>query len=298
MLLPDRSLLSNVTIFHSVLLSMIRACCCSGSALGLSGLSFGQNKHFLYVQVPGVDIVVDYYNWMVQHPTDEYTHLKVQETHSCMLRAFFFSVQCSCIFCAWLCQACSLSWLISGITWHARLSLPHYRACLLSSREKKKGLEIGFLPWRPLASNWFAFMQPTSITRSTQAARRFLRSVRILMHSFQALMSTRTNTYVIFSYIIFVLVYIIHVMSYLYHAIYRMISVSRYPETRYWHRYIPRISHDISRILRTTPNTSSKQFRTHIWGYASLHPSWLFTAYIYSCTYLGFPTHSISSRSN
>ena len=27
---------------------------------------------------------------MVQHPTDQYAHLKVQEIHSCMLLAFFF----------------------------------------------------------------------------------------------------------------------------------------------------------------------------------------------------------------
>ena len=48
--------------------------------------------------------------------------------------------------------------------------------------------------------------------------------------------------------------------------------------SRYWYRCIPKISHDISRILDTIPNTTSKQFRTHTWGYASLPPSWLYTA--------------------
>ena len=91
MLLLDTAFFLNVIIVHSVLLfSMIRAYCCCCSALELWGRFFGQNKHFLYVQVPGVDTVMDYYYWMVQHPTDQYTHLKVQEIHSCMPLAFFF----------------------------------------------------------------------------------------------------------------------------------------------------------------------------------------------------------------
>ena len=45
---------------------------------------------------------------------------------------------------------------------------------------------------------------------------------------------------------------------------------------RCWYRYIPKISHDIFRILDTIPNTTSKQCRTHTWGYASLPPSWLY----------------------
>ena len=65
---------------------------------------------------------------------------------------------------------------------------------------KKKRSELVFLPWRPLASNWCTFMQPTSTIRTTQAVRRFLRSVRMLMFLFQALISTRTNTHVISSY--------------------------------------------------------------------------------------------------
>ena len=58
---------------------MIRAyCCCfTRSALELCGFFFGRNKQFLYVQVPGVDTVMDYYYWMVQHLTDQDTHLQV-----------------------------------------------------------------------------------------------------------------------------------------------------------------------------------------------------------------------------
>ena len=49
---------------------------------------FGRNKPFLNLQVPGIDIAVD---WLIQHPTDQYTP-KVQETiHSC-LRFFFFPI--------------------------------------------------------------------------------------------------------------------------------------------------------------------------------------------------------------
>ena len=40
-----------------------------------------------------------------------------------------------------------------------------------------------------------------------------------------------------------------------------------------------KISHDIFITLDTIPNTTSKQFRTHTWGYAGLPPSWLYTAY-------------------
>ena len=110
---------------------------------------FGQNKHFLHAQVPGVDIVMDYYYWMVQRPTDQCAHQKVQGIHSCMLLAFFFSVLSSCICCAWICRAPSLSLFISGVTWHALLALPHYRACLrfnLAKRKKMFGIKFPSLP--------------------------------------------------------------------------------------------------------------------------------------------------------
>ena len=50
-----------------------------------------------------------------------------------------FSVPSSSIFSALLCQASSLSCLIFGVTWHALLSLPLYRAraFVLIAREKK-----------------------------------------------------------------------------------------------------------------------------------------------------------------
>ena len=65
---------------------------------------------------------------------------------------------------------------------------------------------------------------------------------------------------------------------------------------RYSHRYMPNISHDISIILDTIPNTTSTEIRTHIWGYASLP---LYTAYtVVPIVVLGFPTHSIPSRPN
>ena len=69
--------------------------------------------------------------------------------------------------------------------------------------------------------------------------------------------------------------YHIDIMRYI--AWYRIKISQTY--SRYWYRYIPKISHDISRILDTIPNTTSKQFRTHTWGYASLPPSSLYTAY-------------------
>ena len=63
-----------------------------------------------------------------------------------------------------------------------------------------------------------------------------------------------------------------------------MISVSRYPENILDDhndilRSIPKISHDISRILDTILNTTSEQFRNHKWGNASLGPGWLYTPY-------------------
>ena len=87
----------------------------------------------------------------------------------------------------------------------ARTPLPSPLPCLPSFYSpKKKGSELGFLPWRPLASNWCAFLRPTSIIRSTQDARRFLRSVRILMLLFQALILTRTNTYISYNVLVVV----------------------------------------------------------------------------------------------
>ena len=74
---------------------------------------------------------------------------------------------------------------IQGRTARTPLPFPLPSACLRFNREKKKSSELGFLHWRPLASNWCAFMQPTGIVRSTQATRRFLRSVCILSFCFR-----------------------------------------------------------------------------------------------------------------
>ena len=53
---------------------------------------FWPKLHFLYVQVPGVILlwITSYYYWTVQHPTDQYTYLKVQEIHSFMHAACVF----------------------------------------------------------------------------------------------------------------------------------------------------------------------------------------------------------------
>ena len=152
--------------------------------------------------------------------------------------------------------------------------------------------ELSLLPWRPLESNWCAFMQPTSIIRSTQVARHFLRSVCILMLLFQAWISTRTNTsYLLIIFLRCVLTCIksksFDTSHYVGIEICRRYSRSTY-------RYIPKISNDISRSLDTIPNTTSKLVRTHTWGYASLPQ--LFTVqrmlllYLYTLGFLN-PQH-------
>ena len=86
-----------------------------------------------------------------------HTHPKCRKyVHSCLR---VFSVPSTRIFSALVCQAPSLSYLISGVTWHALLSLPHYQErAFVSIARKKKSSELRFLPWRPVASNWCAFM--------------------------------------------------------------------------------------------------------------------------------------------
>ena len=97
---------------------------------------FGQNKHFVYLQVPGIEIVMDR---LLQNPTDEYTHAPRSAgntfIHACV---FFFSVPSTRIFASLLCQAPSLTQLISGVTRPALLSLPQYRACLRLITRKNK----------------------------------------------------------------------------------------------------------------------------------------------------------------
>ena len=64
---------------------------------------------------------------------------------------------------------------------------------------------------------------PVSITRSTQAARCFLWSVRMLMLLFQAFISTLTNTYIISSYNLLVVVYVLQ-----YNTCHNSIDIMRY----------------------------------------------------------------------
>ena len=169
-----------------------------------------------------------------------------------------------------------------------------YRDCLRFSRKNIYIYsELGFLPWRPLASNWCAFMQPTSIIRSTQA----LSAVSSYTDAFVSGFDLDPNEHIRHFSLKSTCGVYIHVTSS--HDI--RIKISR-TYSRYWYRYFAKISHNISRIiLGTIPDTTSKKFRTHtIWEYASLPPCWLFAAYTskYCCTYLGFPTNSISSRPN
>ena len=62
---------------------------CTGVVRG----GVGQNKHFLYVQVPGVDIVTDYYYWMVQHPAVSIHAPKSAGNTFMHAACVFFSVQ-------------------------------------------------------------------------------------------------------------------------------------------------------------------------------------------------------------
>ena len=127
----------------------------------------------------------------------------------------------------------------------ARTPLPS--PLLRSNREKSQCSELSFLPWRPLVSNWCAFMQPSSVIRSTQAARRFLRPICILMILFQAYISRleRTHTWylmIIYLWCIFTCG-IISISFDISHDIGIEISWKCY---RCWYRYIiPKISHDI-----------------------------------------------------
>ena len=134
--------------------------------------------------------------------------------------------------------------------------LPSPLPCLPSfwSREKNCS-EISFLLWRHFESNWFTLLQPTSILRSTQAARRFLRSVCMLTLLLQALILTGTNTRHFFRKSTCYGLYL-QMISYRYHAMYRMVSVSRYPE------YILDIDIDVCRKYRMIYREFFRRYRT------------------------------------
>ena len=119
-------------------------------------------------------------DWLVQHPTDQYTHASKSAGNTLIHACVFFLSHLRVFSAHYFVKLPPFRNSYPG-SHGTPSSLPHYRACLRFNSEKKKCSELSFLPWRPLASNWCAFMQPTSIIRSTQAARRFLRSVCILM---------------------------------------------------------------------------------------------------------------------
>ena len=83
---------------------------------------------------------------------------------------------------------------------------------------------------------------------------------------FRALISTRTNTYVISYNLVIIVVYIVHVVSYRYHPIYRMISVSRYPE------HILDIDIDISRKYRMIYIENSRCDAEHYYQQKTPYP--------------------------
>ena len=213
-----------------------------------------------------VDIAMD---WLVQHPTDQYAHAPKSAGNTLICACVFFCPIYECFLRITLpISLFRTRYLMSGFIWQALLSLPHYRVCLRSNREKKKTFRMKFLevsfPGVPLRrTGWCAFIQSTSIIRSTQAATRFLRSVCILMLLFQAFRSRPERTHT--SYLLIIYLWCIFTFS--------IISVSfdishdigieiSQTYSRCWYRYISKISHDISRILDTIPNTTSKQFRT------------------------------------
>ena len=177
------------------------------------------------------------------------------------------------------------------------LPSPLPSACLRFNREKKKMFRMKF-PFQGSRCVELVCIQSTYQYTTKHEGCEAL-SAAILMLVFQAWRSRPERTHT--SYLLIIYLWciftcsIVSISCYISHDI--GIEISR-TYSRYWYRYIPKISHDISRILGTIPNTTSKKFRTHTRGYASLPPNWLFTAYTYCCTYLWFPTHSISSRLN
>ena len=81
-------------------------------------------------------------DWLIQHPTDQYTHQKCRKyIHSCLR---VFSVPSTRIFSALACPAPSISYLIPGVTCYALFSLPHYRARAFVVIARKSMFRIKF----------------------------------------------------------------------------------------------------------------------------------------------------------
>ena len=122
-------------------------------------------------------------DWHSTQPINPHAPKCRKYIHSCLR---VFSVPSTRIFSALLCQAPSLSYLISGVRWHALLSLPHYRTRAFVSIARKKMFRIKFASLAPPCVELVCIYATYQyIVRSTQAARRFLRSVCILMLLFQ-----------------------------------------------------------------------------------------------------------------
>ena len=143
-----------------------------------------QKTYFLYLQVPGVDIVMDYYYWMVQHPTDQYTHQNVQEIRSFILVLFVLSHP----------RVFSVQYFVKLPLFRNSYPGSHgthpspvpttVRAIALIARKQMSRIMFPSLafPCVELVS----ILQLTSIARRKHAARRFLRSVCMLMLLLQA----------------------------------------------------------------------------------------------------------------
>ena len=140
-----------------------------------------QNMHFFDLQVPGIDIAMD---WLIQHPTDQYTQQKCRKyIHLCL--RLFCPIYVSFLRITFV----NLPPIRNSYTGSHGTHSPPFpttvRAFVLIERTINVQNQVSS-PGRPLASNWCAFIQPTSVIRSTQAARRFLWSICILMLLFQA----------------------------------------------------------------------------------------------------------------
>ena len=172
MLLPDTSFSLNVLLMiRDVLLQVVE----------LWGILF-QITLFLNLQVPGVLILL-WIGWYSTQPIDIHAPKSAVNTFICGCDFFMSHLH---IICAHYFVKLP-PFRNSSPGSHGTHSSPFpttERAFVLIPR--KKYSELSFLPWHPLASKLCAFMQPTSIIRSTQAARRFLRSVCIPMLLFQA----------------------------------------------------------------------------------------------------------------
>ena len=155
-------------------------------------------KHFVYVQVPGVDIVMDYSYWMVQHPADQYTHQKVRDVHAagvfffCPILVYFLRMSLS--------SSLPLVTHIRGHMVRTPLHSPPPRTCLRFSRGKRKRFRIRF-PSLASPCVELGCIHATYQYNTQHAGCMALSAVSSYTGAFvSGLISTRTDTYVISSY--------------------------------------------------------------------------------------------------